>query len=283
MALVEQGRGTDTTHVLLALNYVCLCVSFGLIVSDLCGLPYWYGRRVHPPITPDGHLQFLSEHIMRCKYSSDSRWLDLPWVVVYLFNVLLVQALYTWVRLNMVMQMQNAHFTGSRGVRLHPLLHVGFAVFLGISLLGLLIVVEFDHDYIPADMTDKASAIAWVDRSRTHFFGVVMLIGGYFVLHLPVIYVYTLRVFSAHDYTCMCNGPVVDSARRASRPAMIRRGLYIGSESVYLLLMCLFAILVMIGFNAGAVTTEYVLLLAFLCVAFMDLLVSYRLLQWYRM
>jgi len=278
--MAEKSREADRAHVLFVVNFIVMCTVFVLIASDVCGKPYWYGRREHPPVTPDGRLQFLSEHIMRCKYRTG--WYALPWVTLYLFAVQLVQTAYTWARLNMVMLLQNAHLTGTRGTVLRPTLHTGFVVVLGMTLLGLIAVVKFDHDYVPENLSDRAGArpIVLVDRSFSHFFGVMILIGGYLLLHLLIIYVYTVRIFSSHDYTCMCDGPALDSC--TDRPAMIWWGLYIGSEGVYAVLLCLFALLVALGMNAGAVTTEYVLLLAFLCLVAMDLLVSYRVMRWYR-
>jgi len=39
----------DRTHGVALLGYVGLCVYFGLILSDVCGEPWWYDRRVFPP------------------------------------------------------------------------------------------------------------------------------------------------------------------------------------------------------------------------------------------
>ena len=58
--------GLDVPHSLSMAAYVVLCLSFALILSDLCGVPWWYDRRTHPPKIEEGRLQFLSEHIMRC-------------------------------------------------------------------------------------------------------------------------------------------------------------------------------------------------------------------------
>ena len=99
-------RGNARVHFLFLANYVVLVVLFGVLCSEVCGEPRWYGARTHPPVTPEGHLQYVSEHIMRCKYSDSALLQQVPWLTVYAFAVLLMQVLHTWVSLHMIEALQ---------------------------------------------------------------------------------------------------------------------------------------------------------------------------------
>jgi len=99
-------RGGNALLVAFLVNYVVLGGLMGVIVSDVCGLPPWYDTRTHPPVTPDGRLQYVSEHIMRCKYSENAVWRAVPWATVYCFAVMLMQVLHTWVCLHKIEALQ---------------------------------------------------------------------------------------------------------------------------------------------------------------------------------
>ena len=99
-------RGSARVHRLFVANYVVLGVFFCVLCSDECGEPVWYGQREHPPVTPEGRLQYVSEHLMRCKYSDNALLRQVPWLTVYAFAVLLMQMLHTWVSLHMIEALQ---------------------------------------------------------------------------------------------------------------------------------------------------------------------------------
>jgi len=272
--------GLDPPHSLSLAAYVVLCLSFVLILSDLCGEPWWYGRRTHPPRIADGHLQFLSEHIMRCKYSTERHWHVLPWVVVYLFTFSLVQTLYTWVRLNMLVRLQRAHVQSCEDVVCSKV-HVVFVAALVATSLGLGMVVEFDHEYVPAEHSHADSgAIEWRDRIYTHYVGVLLLLGGYIGLHLPIAYLYVMQVYSRHDFTVVCEA---DEVVCPDRPAQVRRGVYVGTEILYTMLCLLFLVFWLLSMNESAVATEYFLLAAFLVIAVLDGFLSFRLRSAYQL
>ena len=266
--------GLDVPHSLSMAAYVVLCLSFALILSDLCGEPWWYDRRTHPPKIEEGRLQFLSEHIMRCKYSTDTHWHVLPWVVVYLFTLSLVQTLYTWVRLNMLVQFQRAHVQRSEDV-VGSQWHVVFAAALVATSIGLGMVVEFDHEYVPVEYAASDAPIEWKNRIYPHYVGVLLLLGGYISLHVPIAYLYVMQVYSRHDFSVVCEVHA-QGAACADRPAQVRRGVYVGSEIIYLMLCMLFLVFWLLSMNDSAVATEYFLLAAFLLVAVLDGCLSFR-------
>ena len=269
--------GVDLPHSVSLAGYVLLCASFVLILSDVCGEPWWYGRRTHPPKIDEGRLQYLSEHIMRCKYSSETHWHALPWLVTYLFTFSLVQTLYTWVRLNMLVQLQHAQLH-RRDALLYSKTHVVFAVALVVTTVGLAIVVEFDHEYVPEDGTDPGSAapIVWINLIYTHYVGVLMLLGGYIAVHVPIAYLYVMQVYSRHDFTEVCEDEPGLREACADRPAQVRRGVYVGSEILYVMLCFLFLVFWVFSMNDSAVATEYVLLVSFLFIAVLDGCLSLR-------
>jgi len=104
--LHDAERGGNILLAAFLFNYIILGVFFVCIVSDICGLPAFYAVRTHPPVTPEGNLQYVSEHIMRCKYSQHALWRFLPWATLYCFNFMLMQTLHTWTVLHKVEAMQ---------------------------------------------------------------------------------------------------------------------------------------------------------------------------------
>ena len=217
---------------------------------------------------------------MRCKYSTDTHWHVLPWAVVYLFTFSLVQTLYTWVRLNMLVRLQRAHVQSCEDVVCSKV-HVVFVAALVATSLGLGMVVEFDHEYVPAEHSHADSgAIEWRDRIYTHYVGVLLLLGGYIGLHLPIAYLYVMQVYSRHDFTVVCEA---DEVVCPDRPAQVRRGVYVGTEILYTMLCLLFLVFWLLSMNESAVATEYFLLAAFLVIAVLDGFLSFRLRSAYQL
>ena len=99
-------RGGNALLATFLLNYIVLAVLVAFIVSDVCGLPAWYSTREHPPVTPEGRLQYVSEHIMRCKYSEHMFWRAVPWATLYCFTGMLMQVLHTWIVLHKIEALQ---------------------------------------------------------------------------------------------------------------------------------------------------------------------------------
>ena len=99
-------RGGNALLVAFMANYIVLGVLLILIMSDACGLPPWYSVRTHPPVTSKGHFQYVSEHIMRCKYSQSAFWRVVPWITLYCFTVMLMQVMHTWVMLHKIEALQ---------------------------------------------------------------------------------------------------------------------------------------------------------------------------------
>ena len=99
-------RGGNALLLAFMANYIVLGVLLILIMSDACGLPPWYSVRTHPPVTPEGHFQYVSEHIMRCKYSQSAFWRVVPWITLYCFTVMLMQVMHTWVMLHKIEALQ---------------------------------------------------------------------------------------------------------------------------------------------------------------------------------
>ena len=265
--------GADLPHWLSVTAFLALCAVFALILSDVCGEPWWYDRRIYAPKIDEGNLQFLSEHIMRCKYSTETHWHVLPWSLMYLFTFSLVQTLYTWVRLNMLLRLQRAHLHGS-DAEPYSKVHVFIAAALVVSSLVLCMVVEFDHEYLPEDPTDRESPIVWKNRIYPHYVGVLMLLGGYIAVHIPIAYLYVMQLYSQHDYSVVCESGGGEAC--AYRPAQARRGVYVGSEILFTLLCMLFLVFWAFSMNDSAVATEYALLAAFLLIAVLDGVMSLR-------
>jgi len=115
------------------------------------------------------------------------------------------------------------------------------------TLAGFLLMVHFDHDYLP----DMGAVSGWTDRSYVHAVGVAALISGFFMLHLLVLHAYIMRVQSYHDFRDMCVG--VDGghewlalgrggAAEAHLLPMLRRGVYVGVEFVYGTVLVVFVV-----------------------------------------
>ena len=203
MAVISATR----THYLFAANYVVVIAVVAALCSNVCGVPAWYDKRVHPPITPDGRLQYVSEHIMRCKYSTHAFSRAVPWLMVYVFMVMLLQATHTWVCLHRIEALQIARLESDcgrpRGAASRVWWHVTFTVLLLTALCGLLAVVHFDHDYVPKLQTstgDGAVIWQWHDRSVFHGTGVGALVTGFFWTHMLVLHAYLMLLMSLHDF-----------------------------------------------------------------------------------
>ena len=129
------------------------------------------------------------------------------------------------------------------------------AVFVGTmfaTLAGYLLLVQFDHDYLP-DVRDGDSAISdWMDLSKMHLAGVVMLVCGFFSLHMLVLHAYVMRVQSYHDFRHMCAGtggsgcewPALGRAGAAEAHLLpvLRRGVYVGCEAMYATMFVVFVV-----------------------------------------
>jgi len=198
-----------------------------------------------------------------------------PWTVVYFLTLMLVQTLYTWVRLNILLQIQTAHVPGNCTVR-HSRMHVTFAVGLVVTLLGLMFVIEFDHEPIPQNPADETGPIVWVTRYYSHYVGVVILVTSYFALHVPMAYIYVMHLYSCDDYALACETQAERGAAHAW-PARILRGVYVGTEFVYAVLYLFFLGFWFLHINGGAVATEYILLLAFMVLEVLDGFLTFRL------
>ena len=126
-------------------------------------------------------------------------------------------------------------------------MHALFVAVTFTTLTGFLLLVHFDHDYLP-DMGDVSG---WTDRSRVHGVGVVILITGFFALHMLVLHAYVMRVKSYHDFRDLCGGlggggrewPALGKggAAEAHLLPVLRRGVYVGTISVYLMVFVVFA------------------------------------------
>lgn len=259
-----------TAHRIFVANYVLVVVLVFFILSDQCGLPEWYGIREHPPVTPDGDLQYVSEHIMRCKYSHVALFRWLPWIATYSFSVMLMQAMYVWVSLHMIEAKQISQLQNS-GAALHLVSHV---LYVGVSfatLAGMLILVHFDHDFLPDARFGESEISKWTNSTHAHAMGVILMISGYMIAHLFVLLAYVVRVKSYHDFTEMCVGVEVDKGDWG----LYRRGSYAGLVIFLLCLFCVFVILFIVD-NTLVVLTEYVLLSIFVLVSVENLSISVR-------
>ena len=126
-------------------------------------------------------------------------------------------------------------------------MHALFVAVTFTTLTGFLLLVHFDHDYLP-DMGDVSG---WTDRSRVHGVGVVILITGFFALHMLVLHAYVMRVKSYHDFRDLCGGlggggrewPALGKggAAEAHLLPVLRCGVYVGTISVYLMVFVVFA------------------------------------------
>lgn len=272
----ERSAVEDGIFYLSLANYAVLVVLFAVIVSDACGQPQWYHERLHPPVTPDGRLQYVSEHIMRCKYSEDAAMRVLPWAVVYSFALLLVQATHTWIMLHMVeaQQICRLHHAGAQA---HVVTHTLFSALALVTLAGMLMVVEFDHDYLPDVRAGQATITVWTDLSHVHAAGVLLLVSGFLLMHLMVLGAYLLRVQSFHDFVHMCAG--CGDPWALSKPLespvwpRVRRGTYIGGN---VLLGATFGVFMLVFWLdlTIVVATEYVLLGMVVVVSVVNLSIS---------
>ena len=119
------------------------------------------------------------------------------------------------------------------------MVHAFFVAVMAVTLTGFLMLVHFDHDYLP----DMGAASGWTNRSVVHGVGVVALITGFFLLHMLVLHAYVMRVKSYHDFRDMCAGvggsgrdwPALGKggAAEAHLLPVLRRGVYLGVEAVY--------------------------------------------------
>lgn len=126
--------------------------------------------------------------------------------------------------------------------------HASFVAVAATTLVGFLLMVHFDHDYLP----DMQAVSGWTDRSHVHGVGVVVLITGFFLLHMLVLHAYVMRVQSYHDFRDMCAGvggggrewPALGKggAAEAHLLPVLRRGVYVGVEAVYGTVFVVFAV-----------------------------------------
>lgn len=276
-------KGSSRTFYVFAANYLLVTAVVAVLCSDMCGVPPWYPTRVHPPITPDGELQYVSEHIMRCKYSSDAQWRAVPWLMVYAFMVMVLQATHTWVCLHRIEALQIARLQSAGGAPPRVGWHALFVVVSLTTLGGLITVVHCDHDYVPQYPADTGMVV-WRDRSMYHGAGVGALVTGFFFVHMLVLYTYLMRVKSHHDFRHMCAGQMGGPEDLVVIVVMprVRRGVYIGSQATLFAWCCVFGGLWYFRV-ALVVLSEYVLLVFFLVVSLVNLALSRRIWVAYRM
>jgi len=244
-------------------------------MSDLCGIPDWYQSRVDVPVKPHG-IQYVSEHIVRCRYSQD--WNAIPWLAVYSFNFVLAQVLYTWVRLHVLHAVQ-AHkmqtlFPDRTGV------HFLFIFLLFLSLLGLVYVIEFNYQSTPSHGTDQFAPLEWMDHSYFHYAGVITLLFSYFAMHLLVIHHYIHFIYNVYDYQNMCG--VHDLTLVENNAAWNRRAFYVSLECLYAVVVVLFVVF-FYWHQTLAVVSEYILVLFVLGISIYNLFISYRLESLYKL
>lgn len=271
----------DRLHIVFVFNYICVIISFGIIISDACGRPDWYAVRVTPPVTPDGSLQFVSEHILRCKYSENSFLRMVPWFTIFLWNILLVQLLSLWVRLHMLEAFQWYRIYRGTAVKFegssYNLTHFVYLSAIGATLSGWAILVMYDHDSIPKNWSGTGKVLTWREFVYLHKTGVVMVVFGFILLHFLIIYMYIFRITSYHDYKYMCAGVDVEDADSSDSSVMpwMRRGLYAGCEMTNLVMICFFVVFIFYGYYQ-AVLIEYVLFACFLVISLASTSLSYR-------
>jgi len=258
-----------TLHLIFISNYVLLLLVFGIIMSDTCGIPDWYEHRVRQTWKPVG-IQFISEHLVRCRYSDS--WHALPWLAVYLFNVVLVQHMYTWTRLLMLVALQATRMglpaSSYRGAQMV------FAALLFVSLVGLIGVVEFDHEMSPHTVTADGVPITWADLSLSHYAGVGLLLFSCLIVHMMIVYTYSQYVYNAYDFQAMCGIPEVGLGEKQA--CWKRRVAYWSFEGLYAFTLVLF-LFFCLWQPTWAVLTEYILLGMFLLISMYNLVISCRL------
>jgi len=101
----------------------------------------------------------------------------------------------------------------------------------------------------------------------------MMLLGGYFALHISIAYVYVMEVYSRHDYSVVCERSCENGEAYIDHPAQMRRSVYVGTSYCMCFVVLVFWIFSM---NDSAVLMKYFLLSAFLLITVLDGFLSFR-------
>jgi len=167
-----------------------------------------------------------------------SRGLDyLPLLMSVAFSVVLLQIIETW---RLLFRSRSAA---------PDLLFVACAV---VCLVGWSMLVRYDH----RDMQDAYSSM-----DHMHATGVVVFMVTFLLLHAASSWTYAEDIASVN----------------LTRFAVFRREAYIFSDILYVVVCVVFAVFVILQHNEGAITTEYIILVAFEILNLVNLYIQSRL------
>ena len=182
-------------------------------------------------------VQFVSRHLMRCKYAtnSDAWWTvaqndALPWFFLFISLTLF----YQW-RLSVHYLFRRIAQCDSAPAQYDLLDALSALLFIG-QALGLLIVVFYDHAPMPepcAAGADTAWTMTW------HGVGVIILTSFIFIQHVLFAAFYQFQMPQRHSY------------------GQARRGIDIVFVLIYAFLSAFFLISVLLQNQSNAVYSEY--------------------------
>lgn len=272
----------DNLHRLFLLNYVIFIGLFICIFSDMCGIPSWYEQRESQNIPLHyTDIQYVSENIMRCKYATDDDFVYFPIATIYSYTFVLLQTLYTWTQLHLIRSQQIGKMDGALAEQLRCQsqykYHFLFVLLMLCSFGGFVMVVIFDHVYVPSNIQQNVVK-EWTEHMNMHYTGVVLLVNGFFGVHVMTSIVYLLGIWSYKDFTVMCDNEDEDSHPKSGIFSMpnLRRVMYILAWLSYATVVFLFVWFFVKG-NSIVILVEYVLVIGFLVLSIGNLILSNRL------
>ena len=152
------------------------------------------------------------------------RGLDyLPLLMSVAFSVVVMQLLETW------------RLLYRRKSAVHDALFTACGV---LCLVGWCVLVRYDH-------RDRRDAFSGMDGM--HAAGVVVFMASFIALHAASSWAYAEDIVSVN----------------LTHFAIFRREAYVASDVLYVIVCVVFAVLVILDRNSGAITAEYIILLAF--------------------
>lgn len=252
--------------------------------------------------TPDEHgPRFLSAHIMQCKYDPESSHRVLPWALLLVLVLLLVQWNQTWHVLCAVQEVQ-AQYARALGLQQYTNSSLGtmlMDVLVVLGSLGAYLIVQYDHRWLWGPVNCKQGedrpAAAPYNVSQYHGIGVALLLLAVIASHMLTALIYQFRVYPAMRFDTAhaadsahlegsLHTPRTESEKAtllATRYARYRRFAYINAEAFYILLALAFVVAYLLDGVAAAVWFEYCVLLFGTLLSCYNLYICVRLEQLY--